>query len=222
MGIKRIIIIANGNFENPHFYRTLLKDDDYVICADGGAKHALMLGITPHLVVGDLDSIDENTYANLFGSITQFEKYPSEKDESDLELALVKALDLNPEEIMIWGALGKRVDHFYANLMLLTLPLSRNIRTKLIDEEHEIYVIDKGTELKGDIGDYLSLFPLSSQVSGIRTQGLKYPLKGETLKLGPTRGLSNEFTGNIAQVSFDDGLLLVIHVNRTDKHFPVC
>jgi len=212
--LNRVIIIANGNFSNLDFYRREIKNDDYVICADGGAKHAVLLGIRPHLVVGDLDSIDTQVYTSLQGGMTEFIKYPAEKNESDLELALEKALAMQPKEIIIWGALGKRVDHFFANLMLLTLPLKRGIKTKLIDEDHEIFVVDKGIELEGEKGDYLSLFPLSQEVRGIITRGLKYPLKGETLSLGPTRGLSNEFLGYRAEVTFDDGLLLVIKVKR--------
>lgn len=214
-GEKQIILIANGSFNDLDYYRGQIKEGDYVICADGGAKYALLLGITPHLVIGDLDSIEGDVYEALQRGQTQFIKYPAEKDESDLELALLKALSLKPKQITIWGALGKRIDHLFANLMLLTLPLKHGIKTKLIDEDHEIYVIDKELELTGSKGDLLSLFPLSKEVNGITTSGLKYQLDNETLYLGPTRGLSNEFTNNIAQVSFDDGLLLVIHVKKT-------
>lgn len=214
MQINRIILIANGSFENLDFYRTQITCDDYVICADGGAKHALSLGIIPQLVVGDLDSLDDNIFRTLSKGITQFLEYPSEKDESDLELALLKALDMKPQEIIIWGALGKRVDHFFGNLMLLTLPLKQGIRTKLVDEDHEIFVIDKTIELISEKGDYLSLFPLSARVTGVTTYGLKYPLMGENLYLGPTRGLSNEFITNKAKVTIEDGLLLVIRVKR--------
>jgi len=215
-GEKEVIIIANGSFNDLDFYRRQLKDDAYIICADGGARYALKLGIKPHLVIGDLDSIDSEVYEALNESHTQFVKYPAEKDESDLELALLKALSLKPDQIIIWGALGKRTDHLFANLMLLTLPLKSGIKTKLVDENHEIYVVDKELELSGNIGDYLSLFPLSQEVKGITTQGLKYKLQNETLFLGPTRGLSNEFTHNTARVSFVQGLLLVIHVKRTN------
>lgn len=211
-GEKTVIIIANGSFTNPDFYLRQISGNEFIICADGGAKYALMLGITPHLVIGDLDSIDGETYTNLLEQTTEFIKYPSEKDESDLELALLKAIDLKPQEIVMWGALGKRIDHLVANLFLLTLPLKQGIRTKIIDEKHEIYVIDKEIELKGTKGDLLSLFPLSPEVKGVRTQGLKYRLQGETLLLGPTRGLSNEFMKETVKVTFEDGLLLVIHV----------
>jgi thiamine pyrophosphokinase len=212
--INRIILIANGNFTDLDFYRSQIKENDYIICADGGAKHALSLGLTPHLIIGDLDSLEESICRLLSEGPTQFIKYPSEKDESDLELALLKALDLEPQEIIIWGALGKRVDHFYANLMLLTLSLKSGITTKLIDEDHEIFVTDKTIELKGEKGDYVSLFPFSPQVKGITTTGLKYPLKNETLYLGPTRGLSNEFITTVAKVTIDEGLLLVIKVRK--------
>jgi thiamine pyrophosphokinase len=210
----KIIIIANGSFNNPDFYRQQIEEDDYIICADGGAKYAVIMGVTPHLVVGDLDSIEKDVFEGLKDSYTRFIKYPSEKDESDLELALLKAISLKPDQIIIWGALGKRIDHLFANLMLLTIPLKHSIKTKLVDEDHEIYVIDKELELTGAKGDYLSLFPLSKEVKGITTQGLKYKLNRETLYLGPTRGLSNEFIVKTPKVTFQEGLLLVIHVRR--------
>lgn len=210
----RIIIIANGSFNNPNYYRGQTEDNDYVICADGGARYALMLGIRPDLVIGDLDSIEVNIYDELQNGHTKFMKFPSEKNESDLELAFLEAIKLKPKEIIVWGALGNRIDHLFGNLMLLTLPLKEGIRTKLIDEDHEIYVVNKEIEIMGEIGDYLSLFPLSSQVNGIATFGLKYKLDKESLFLGPTRGLSNEFLANKAKVTFEDGLLLVIHVKN--------
>ena len=208
--MQRIIIFANGEYQHLEFYQQLIEDHDYIICADGGTNHALRMGILPHLVVGDLDSIDLRVYQSLQGSSTDFYKVSSEKDESDLELAVSIALEKKPQEIIILGALGKRVDHLFANLMLLTLPLKQGVPTKIVDEDHEILVINNSIELTGKVGDYLSLFALSPQVTGIITQGLKYPLKEESLYLGPTRGLSNEFNGDKASIQIGEGLLLVI------------
>lgn len=209
---ERIIIIANGQFNDLDFYKGVIKENDYIICADGGTNHALAIGVTPQLVVGDLDSIDGEVLKSLESKKTKLLTYPQEKDEADLELALLEACQREPKEIIILGALGKRIDHLMGNLMVLTLPLKKGIPTKIIDENHEIYLINKELELEGNRGDFLSLFPLSADVQGITTQGLKYPLNDEILYLGPTRGLSNEFIETLAKITIRQGLLLVIKV----------
>ena len=211
---ERVIIIANGQFNDLDFYKNEIKENDYIICADGGTNQALAMGITPQLVIGDLDSIDEKVFKSLARKKTKIVTFPKEKDESDLELALLEACKRQPREIIIMGALGKRVDHLMANLMILTLPLKKGTPTKIIDEVHEIFLVDKQLELAGEIGDFLSLFPLSADVKGITTQGLKYPLEDETLYLGPTRGLSNEFIETRAKITIREGLLLAIKVKK--------
>lgn len=222
MAGERVVIIANGQFNNLEFYKKVIRDMDYIICADGGTNHAMTMGVTPQLVVGDLDSIDQKVYQKLYSYGIKFLKFPKEKDEADLELALLEAIKLKPREIIILGALGNRVDHLMANLMVLILPLKKGIPTKIIDEANEIYLIDKQLELQGNKGDFISLFPLSADVKGVTTQGLKYPLKDEILYLGPTRGLSNEFIGTEAKINITQGLLLVIKVKSSrSEDFPV-
>lgn len=218
---ERIIIFANGQFNDLNFYKCVIKDNDYLICADGGTNHALAMGVIPQLVVGDLDSIDEEVLKSLESKRTELRTYPPEKDEADLELALLAACKRQPREIIILGALGKRIDHLMANLMVLTLPLKKGIPTKIIDEAHEIFLIDKELELAGHKGDFLSLFPLLVDVKGITTQGLKYPLKDETLYLGASRGLSNEFIEPRAKITIRQGLLLVIKVKGKYSDFQV-
>ena len=212
---KRIVIIANGDLENPGFYRDLLRADDYFICADGGSHHAMTLGLTPDLIIGDLDSIDPALLPKESGQKPQIIRYPAAKDYSDLELAVEHAVKLQPEEILIIGALGgSRVDHSLFNLMLLKLPLAAQIPARIADQDQELFMTFDRLEVVGQSGDYLSLFPLTTDVEGVITAGLKYPLHNETLQFASSRGLSNELLGDRASVTITRGILLVIKTKK--------
>jgi len=215
MSSKRVVIIANGTLSNLDYHRSLLKGDDYFICINGGAVHAFNLGIKPDLVLGDLDSLQPGEREKLVRLDLELIEYPSAKEKSDLELALDKAVKIKPQEIMIIGALGgKRADHFFANLLLLLVPLHRGIPAKIIDEFQEIRIISKELIIKGSPGDYLSLFALTPETGGISTEGLKFPLDNDSLKFASTLGLSNEFAASSARITLQSGLLLVIKCDR--------
>ncbi|MDO9533871.1 MAG: thiamine diphosphokinase [Bacillota bacterium] len=215
MQIKRVVIIANGTVNDLNYCREQIREEDYLICADGGANHALAMGLIPHLVVGDLDSIDDEVRQKLCGASTEFLQYPTEKEKSDLELALDKAITLRPQEIVLIGVFGgRRMDHTFANIMLMNVPLSRGIAVKIFDEDHEVQLVNSEVTSKGQAGDYLSLLPLTAEVEDITTEGLKYPLKGESLFFSSSRGLSNEFIGREARIKVKAGILLVIKVKK--------
>jgi len=208
---KRVVIIANGELKKIGFYRKCWEDDDLFICANGGTKHALALGLKPEVIIGDLDSLDREDRKRLKETGSEFIEHSSEKEKSDLELALDYAVSLQPAEIIIIGALGgKRVDHAFINLLLLNVPFREGIPARIIDENHEIFLAEKETIVNGAVGDYISLFPQTGDVCGIVTAGLKYPLNDEILHFASTRGLSNEMIAPRAKITFKSGLLLVI------------
>lgn len=212
--MERILLFANGEYSSPEFYLSMIQEKDYVICADGGTNTAFSLGIIPDLVIGDFDSIKQEVLDSLEKEKTEFLIYSSEKDESDLELALLKASNLKPREILIFGALGKRLDHIFANLMLLTIPLAAGVRSVIMEEDYEIYLIEEEIILEAKDNHCLSLFPLTDIVTGVKTEGLKYPLDNEDLVLGPSRGLSNEFSAERARIKIEDGKLLIIQARK--------
>ncbi|MFO7952583.1 MAG: thiamine diphosphokinase [Bacillota bacterium] len=216
---KRVIIIANGDLENLNFYRELVGKDDFVVCVNGGSAHALVLGMKPALVVGDLDSLDPGDRHKLEAMGPRFIKYPSAKDKSDLEIALDHAVAMQPAEIIIIGALGgKRTDHAFINLLLLNIPHKEGIRARIVDHTQDICLVDGEMEIGGSPGDYLSLFSLTAETKDIFTEGLRYPLQGESLFFASTLGLSNELTASKAKVKIGSGLLLVI---KTKSVTPV-
>ncbi len=213
---KRIVIIANGDLENPGFYRELLRKDDYIICADGGSHHAKTLGLTPDLIIGDLDSIDPALLPKESGQKPQIIRYPAAKDYSDLELAVEHAVKFQPEEILIIGALGgSRVDHSLFNLMLLKIPLASEIPARIIDHRQELILVTDNLVFEGLPGSYVSLFPVTAEVEGLTTEGLKYPMHNDSLYTCSSRGLSNELIGSRGRVSISRGILLVIVTKKS-------
>ncbi len=210
----RIIIFANGLLENPTAtIQPWLAPDTLVAAADGGARHATAAGLIPHTVIGDMDSLTPSECAWLEAAGTCLLRFPPEKNETDLELALQWAARQNAAEIVILGALGGRPDQELANLMLLTLPELTERRVLIVAPPWEIQLLRGGTTtlISGTPGDLLSLVPLGGAARDISTTGLAYPLTHETLSLGPARGISNVFTTPQATIHFTEGLLWCFH-----------
>ena len=210
----KAIIIANGQIRDGDFLRSLVAPMDLVICADGGASNALALGLQPQVVIGDLDSLDSNLQAQLEASGCQVLAHPAHKDETDLELALYYAIEHGVDEILILGALGGRIDQTLANVLLLALPELRSVKVKIIDGRQEVFLIRDEALIEGQVGDTLSLLPLTEEVTGIYTEGLEYPLENGTLYLGPALGVSNTLTAPQARVRMGQGLLLAVIIHN--------
>ena len=209
--MQRIIIFANGEIPNFEHARSLLQSDDYIICADGGTRHALALGLKPHLVIGDMDSIDKEQWQKLKNAGVPIELFPRDKNETDLELALDRAIELEPKALLIIGALGGRLDQTFGNTALLSDVRLAAIDTRLDDGLEEIFFCRDQEEVQVRIGDIVSLIPWGNTVQGVQTHGLKWPLRSEILLPEKTRGISNELTGEVASIKIASGLLLVIH-----------
>ena len=203
--------MANGIAPDETTVRRWLDSATRLICADGGARAALSLGLRPDVVVGDLDSLDEAQQAQLAALGCRLAVYPVAKDWTDLELALKLALEEGATEVVILGALGGRLDQELANIMLLLLPELDNVSVRIVDERQEMFVTRSEATLAGQPGDIVSLIPWGGDVMGIITEGLMYPLRDEPLLAGPARGISNMMIGQVARVTLRSGALLVIH-----------
>ena len=209
--MPRILIFANGELPNMEKARALVKADDYIICADGGTHHALALGITPHLVIGDMDSVTKAEAERLKKADVLIELYPRDKNETDLELALNRALEKSPSSILVIGALGGRLDQTLGNISLLSDSRFSALDVRLDDGVEEAFFCRGQIKVEGRRGDIVSLIPWHGAVKGIRTNGLRWPLSNETLYPEKTRGISNEMLDAVAEVSIEAGLLLIIH-----------
>jgi thiamine pyrophosphokinase len=209
--VQRIIILANGELPDMNKAWSFIQSGDYIICADGGTRHALALDIQPDLIIGDMDSAEQGAVRKFKEAGVSVESYPQDKNETDLELAINRAIELNPKQIIIVAALGGRLDQTLANITLLSDPRLSKLDIRLDDGVEEVYLCRDHVEVRGRSGDIVSLIPWQGTVSEVQTSALKWPLRKETLYSDKTRGVSNEMTGDSASVSIGSGLLLIVH-----------
>ena len=213
--ILRTVIFANGKMSDPAQARAQVKKGDLLIAADGGALHCLELNLVPDLVIGDFDSLQQEDLEILESRGAEIIRYPARKDYTDLELALQHAVQRGAENILVIAALGARWDQTLANLLLPAASLLQDTRVSLIDGPQEIHLVrgPERLELAGKQGDTVSLIPLGSSADKVTTQGLEYPLNGETLDFGSTRGISNVMLGESASIELQQGLLLCVIIH---------
>ena len=210
-------IVANGELRDHPRLVEIWRTADLRIAADGGAVNARKhLVLAPHVLIGDFDSVDETTREWCIQAHAELIQHPREKNETDLELAIDLAVAHGATDIAILGALGGRFDQMLANTFLLIKPGLAHITTRIVDSDFDAWLAWDHTSIHGKIGETLSLIPMTDHVDGIVTNGLRYPLRNETLFLGSPRGVSNELVEENAAVTFQNGLLLVVHllVNR--------
>jgi thiamine pyrophosphokinase len=222
---KRAWIFANGVQLHLEAVRALVRAEDYRVAADGGLHHLRRLSLEPDLVIGDLDSLEPAEIEQLKKDGVRIEQHPVHKDETDLELAVETVLRAGYTTVLILGALGGRLDMTLANIFLLALPELAGIDIRLEDGLEEVFLIhsarsanDPGGVIDGQPGDQVSLLPLGGPARGILTQGLYYPLNGETLYPERTRGVSNQMLGPQARVTLDEGQLICIHTRQSSPN----
>ena len=215
-----VVVVANGEFAHPRRLEAVLDTADAIVAADGAAAWLVAHDRPPHLLVGDMDSVDPVLLEQLAAAGCRLVRHPTHKDETDTELALHEAAALGARRITILGALGGRIDHAMANIMLLLMPVLEGVETAIHDGRSRLFLIREGSPIEdgatiaGEPGDVLSLIPLGGDAEGVRTEGLEYPLRDETLAFGPARGVSNVFLGAEARVALRRGILLAVHTPR--------
>jgi thiamine pyrophosphokinase len=214
----RLIIFTNGLVPDLESVRRLIQPGDVICAADGGSRHALSLGLLPAVLIGDLDSLTPDERQVLNGGNVDIHQYPRNKDKTDLELALDYALQTGYREILVIGALGGRLDQTLANLALLNDPRLSTCDIRFDDGVEEVFFTRSRCEIHGGSADIVSLIPWGGEVTGIRTEGLQWPLHCETLLQHQTRGISNELLDESATITIQTGLLLIVH--RRSQEYP--
>jgi thiamine pyrophosphokinase len=215
--MARLIIFANGIVPEPESARNLIQPGDVLYAADGGTRHALSLGLMPSVVIGDLDSLAPEDRQRLDSGKMEIRQYPCDKDKTDLELALDHAIESGLRKILIIGALGGRLDQALGNLALLGDARFSTWDIRFDDGVEEAFFTRSHCEIQGSPTDIVSLIPWGGKVTGISTEGLRWPLRNETLYLHATRGISNEMTHELASINQGSGLLLVIHHHQNSQ-----
>lgn len=218
---KVLFIVSGGQLGDPAFLEAKIEAlrPAALIAADRGARHLLAVGIMPTLIVGDLDSLAEEDLARCRDAGCRILRHPPGKDETDTELALREAFALGPSLIMIWGALGYRIDHSLANIFLLWQGLDRGIDIRLIDEWVEVFLVRGKGKVCGDEGHTVSLFPWGGKAEGVSLKGFEYPLTGAAMGVDHPYGVSNRLMEKVGTIEVEKGCLLVIHHLKRDV-FP--
>lgn len=206
-----IVVVANGEFASAERLLPLIDAADQVIAADGGANALAQYDRYPDVLVGDLDSVNPEVLARIAGGSCRLLRHPTAKDETDTELALLEAVRLGARRITLLGALGGRIDHALANVLLLTLPALAGCIVQVYDGRSFLFLVREDCEVHGHPGDLLSLIAINGDALGVRTEGLQFLLRDESLRFGPARGISNVLLGEVARVQLRAGMLLLIH-----------
>lgn len=209
----RAVLFVNG--QSIPGFEFSVRSDDLLIAVDGGLRHLGRLGLKPHLLIGDLDSVDPQELDAVENAAVEVRRFPPAKDQTDLELALDYALERGYAQIVIAYALGERVDHTLGNLSLLARPDLSDKSVWLDDGQVEIRLLSVPNRLPCHSGDLISLFAWGEPAEGVTTSGLQYPLQNETLFPWQSRGVSNLAISDQFSLSFTRGRLLVI---KTKSH----
>ncbi len=203
--ILHTIVISSGTKPVPPLWA------GRVIVADGGLDRALRAGLQPDIVVGDLDSVNETTlheYVQAGGVVHQF---PTDKNATDLELAL-DLVEAGSDVTVVGGDGDDRFDHFIGELTHIASRVNTFASLTVLYPPARISVLTNGREarVQGRPNSIVSLVPLFGSATGVSTTGLRWPLHNDTLSLGTTRGMSNEFLSDTATVRVDNGTLLIV------------
>jgi thiamine pyrophosphokinase len=208
--MSRVVIFANGTFDKN--IGQWIQPDDVVLCADGGATHALSLELLPQAVIGDFDSLSPESQTLLESMGVDLHRFPCDKNKTDLELTIEHALTLRPSEIILVCATGGRLDQTLSNLLLLSRSEYSHVPMFLRDGQVLGHIVHPANEItiSAKPGALLSLVPLRPSVSGTELTGVAWPLNNATLVMGSSWSLSNSFIDSEARLSISAGALLLI------------
>lgn len=203
----RAILVAGGTVDEEKLQKAL-KERVYIVAADSGAEALKKLSTAPDLLIGDFDSISDDTLADYRNKGIECVNFPPEKDASDSELALSILKDRGYDEIDFFGALGGRWDHSVSNLFLIyrlyqdgvRVHLRGNCDARILTGSHEIERSSR----------YFSLFRISPEKTVISIRGAKYDLDREELPWASSLGLSNEWKDDVVEICVYEGAALFI------------
>ncbi|WP_455538444.1 thiamine diphosphokinase [Terrisporobacter sp.] len=209
----KVCIVLNGEINDYNKIKKIIidKNYDYIIGADGGCNHLYKMNIIPNYIIGDLDSIDKDIVYYYKNKNINLKKYPREKDETDSQICINLAKDLNCSEVDFYGALGGRIDHTIANIGLMHYSRKMNIKPKIISEKEEVIII-KNEEiiLKGNKGDTISIIPIMKDANNVTLKKLKYKLDNSKIGYLSSLGVSNEMLEDECIIKIEDGYALII------------
>ncbi|MFI3175171.1 MAG: thiamine diphosphokinase [Bacillota bacterium] len=214
----KAVVIGGANITDYRFVKKMIAGANLIVCCDGGVSHARKMELSPNYIVGDFDSAPKEDLDFFREMKVPMEQFPTEKDETDLQIGISLCIEKGVDDLVILGGIGSRFDHTFANVQLLLGLLKKGISAKLVNEYNVIELIDQPTTLTGEVGELLSTLPLSDCVEGLTLKGVQYPLNNRDLYLDdPLVAVSNVFAEKTIEISFRSGYLLIIRAS--DKIF---
>ncbi len=204
-----VLIIGNGSDIEKSYIENI--NIDFVICADGGLEKVNRLGLVPNLILGDFDSVDSSVLEYYKKLHIETVKFPSDKDYTDMELAVEYAVKSGFKELILTGATGTRLDHTLANILLLEKYNNQGINIKIIDNNNYISIISDNSDIKiENKKDYfVSLVPVTEMLEGLTLNGFKYPLENVKVQRGTALLISNEIIQDEGRITLKKGTALI-------------
>ena len=212
--MDRVVICAGGPSEELADLAAFRTEGTIFIGVDRGALHLLDVGIVPNEAVGDFDSVSEEEFCRIQDDVERIDSFRSEKDETDTELAMARALAYHPKEVIITGVTGGRLDHYESALHLLFRMQveHKNISFLICNAHNELTILRPGVHrLKRNATlPYVSFFPFGSDVDGLTLTGFKYETVNARMEMGMTKFTSNEPISEVCTISFRQGICLMV------------
>jgi thiamine pyrophosphokinase len=215
--VRDVVVLTGGDPVDPGLASSL-PHDAYVVAADSGLAAADVLRLHVDLVVGDMDSVAPARLAAAEAAGTRVVRHPVAKDDTDLAIAMDAAVDLGATRLTVVGGDGGRLDHLLAGALLLASDAYADVEVVAFTGAATITVVRHAATLHGRPGELVSLLAVHGPARGVVTDGLLYPLAGEQLAPGSTRGVSNELTRPTAHVRLDAGVLLAVQPGELGTH----
>lgn len=210
--MKAVVVAAGGQVDQ--LISSYLKEADLLVAADGGAAPLLDLGYVPQAVIGDFDSLPPAAVSYLSQIGCELVRVKREKDETDTELSLRHVLARGADNITLLGALGGRIDHTLANLILLAALAKKGILARAVTPPLTVYAVTETIVVQGTKGDLVSVFPFQGPAVGVTEIGFKYPLTDAYLDPFAVVGISNELAGSEGTIKVKQGVILVFHYSK--------
>lgn len=206
------LVLLNGDLGDTSHVKHLVSDTTLILAADGGANLANKLGVIPHVIIGDFDSIDDEVFHRFqyHNHSIELQKFPADKDETDSELALNYLLKTGVKHVIVSGFQGSRIDHMLGNLFLLRKFYAKFDDLRIIEGNQEIYLIADQATIHGSKGDTISFMPIAGEVVVKASSGLAYDLSKYVISQIENPGISNVMTHSMATIDITEGQLLVI------------
>jgi thiamine pyrophosphokinase len=200
---EQTVVVISGAAPVSDVALASIPRDAAIVAADAGVDYARAAGLAVTLAVGDFDS------AVSLGDVP-VERHPREKDATDLELALDAALALEPSRLLVVSGVGARLDHLVAELGLIAADAFAGVEVDAVFDRTTVHVVRRERYIQGAVGRLVSLVAMHGPAEGVTTEGLVYPLRGETLEAGSTRGVSNVFAEPEVRITVERGVLLAL------------